>query len=46
MASLGVIAQQTKLLAAKNVKLHLRSHVSTATQLCIGIVFLVLMRLM
>ena len=46
MASLGVIAQQTKLLAAKNVKLHVRSHVSTATQLCIGIVFLVLVRLM
>ena len=29
----GVVATQTKLLAVKNVKLHLRSRVSTATQL-------------
>ena len=42
----GVVATQTKLLAVKNVKLHLRSRVSTATQLCVGVVFLVLVRLM
>ena len=46
MNGMKVIAEQTKLLAAKNVKLHLRSRVSTATQLLIGVVFLVLVRLM
>ena len=46
LESARVIATQTKLLAVKNVKLHLRSRVSTATQLCVGVVFLVLVRLM
>ena len=36
LESARVIATQTKLLAVKNVKLHLRSRVSTATQLCVG----------